>query len=117
MAIIMDILDKLRNESQREPHEPIWIEIINEIKRLRNNGRWYGEFNLKRPNESDKWERISDKPRRTKEHAKAECKRMLEEHPHVAEYLQFRIIFHHSSVIQESKPPYDKRMLWFDVSR
>lgn len=30
-----DILDKLRIEAQREPHEPIWREAIEEIQVLR----------------------------------------------------------------------------------
>ena len=30
-----DILDRLRIEAQREPHEPIWREAIAEIQSLR----------------------------------------------------------------------------------
>lgn len=30
-----DILDKLRIEAQKEPHEPIWREAIAEIQSLR----------------------------------------------------------------------------------
>lgn len=32
----MDIIDKLRIESDREPNEPIWREAIDEIRRLRD---------------------------------------------------------------------------------
>lgn len=31
----MDIVDKLKNEARREPHEPIWRETIAEIQSLR----------------------------------------------------------------------------------
>ena len=31
----MDIIDRLRIEAKREPHEPIWRDAITEIERLR----------------------------------------------------------------------------------
>lgn len=31
----MDIIDKLRIEAQREPHEPIWRDAMEEIQILR----------------------------------------------------------------------------------
>ena len=32
---MIDIIDRLRIESRREPHEPIWRDAINEIEALR----------------------------------------------------------------------------------
>lgn len=31
----MDIIDRLRIEANREPHEPVWVDAIIEITRLR----------------------------------------------------------------------------------